>query len=72
MWDGTILAVDKGLPTEGKRIKEDRVPKSSPEENKTLVRRFSEEVYTWGNLDVAEELLAPDYVSRDEITGKKP
>jgi predicted ester cyclase len=33
----------------------------SAEENKALVRRFFEEVYNRGNLDVADELLAPDF-----------
>jgi predicted ester cyclase len=34
---------------------------SEAEENKALVRRFFEEVYNRGNLDVADELLAPDF-----------
>jgi ketosteroid isomerase-like protein len=34
---------------------------SSAEENKTLVRRFFEEAFKRGNLDVADELLAPDF-----------
>ncbi|MDQ3795556.1 MAG: ester cyclase, partial [Actinomycetota bacterium] len=34
---------------------------SSAEENKALVRRFFEEVFKQGNLDVADELLAPDF-----------
>jgi predicted ester cyclase len=34
---------------------------SSVEENKALVRRFFEEVFKRGNLDVADELLAPDF-----------
>src|SRR5215204_1945372 len=33
----------------------------SAEENKALVRRFFEEVYNRGNLDVADEVLAPDF-----------
>ena len=33
----------------------------SAEENKALVRRFFEEVYNRGNLDLADELLAPDF-----------
>jgi predicted SnoaL-like aldol condensation-catalyzing enzyme len=32
------------------------------EKNKALVRRFIEEVYNRGNLDTADELLAPDFV----------
>ena len=31
-------------------------------EEKALVRRLIEEVFNAGNLDVADELLAPDYV----------
>jgi len=34
----------------------------SERENKALVRRFTEEFRNRGNLAVAEELLAPDYV----------
>jgi predicted ester cyclase len=34
---------------------------SEAEENKALVHRFFEEVYNRGNLDVADELLAPDF-----------
>src|SRR5215216_7136741 len=33
----------------------------SAEENKALVRRFFEEVYNRGNLDLADEVLAPDF-----------
>jgi hypothetical protein len=33
----------------------------SAEENKALVRRFFEEVYNRGNLDLADELLASDF-----------
>lgn len=34
----------------------------STEENKTLYRRWFEEVVTGGNLELADKLLAPDYV----------
>jgi len=44
---------------------------SSLEENKALVRRFNEEVYNRGNMDVADELLAPNFVSRDALTGEE-
>ena len=37
----------------------------STEENKALVRRVLEEMFNKGNLDVANELLAPDYVDHD-------
>jgi serine phosphatase RsbU (regulator of sigma subunit)/predicted ester cyclase len=42
----------------------------SAEENRALVRRFFEEVTNQGNLDVADELLAPDFVDHDVIPGK--
>ena len=35
---------------------------SQEQENKALVRRFTEEVYNRRNLDAADELLAPDFV----------
>lgn len=34
----------------------------STEENKTLYRRWFEEVVSGGNLELADELLSPDYV----------
>jgi serine phosphatase RsbU (regulator of sigma subunit)/predicted ester cyclase len=43
---------------------------SSEENNKALVRRFFEEVTNQGNLDVADELLAPDFVDHDVIPEK--
>ncbi len=33
------------------------------EENKAVVRRFTNEVLAGGNLDVADEVLAPNYVN---------
>ena len=35
------------------------------EENKALVRRVIEELFNKGNLDLADELIAPDYVDHD-------
>ena len=43
---------------------------SAEEKNKALVRRFIEDVYNRGNLDVADELLAPDYVDHTVPPGK--
>ena len=43
---------------------------SVEENNKALVRRFTEEVINQGNLDVADELLAPDFVDYDVIPEK--
>ncbi len=37
----------------------------SLEENKALVRRFYEEVWNRGNVDVAKDLFADDYVRHD-------
>jgi len=36
-----------------------------PDENKTVVRRFLEEVFTGGNLELADEIFAPNYVLHD-------
>jgi steroid delta-isomerase-like uncharacterized protein len=36
-----------------------------PEENKTVIRRFLEEIFEGGNLDLVDELFAPDYVLHD-------
>jgi serine phosphatase RsbU (regulator of sigma subunit)/predicted ester cyclase len=44
---------------------------SVEENNKALVRRFNEEVYNRGNMDVADELLAPNFVARDALTGEE-
>jgi steroid delta-isomerase-like uncharacterized protein len=40
----------------------------SAEENKALVRRFFEEVFNKGNLALAGEVLAPNYVLHDPAT----
>ena len=37
-------------------------------ENKALSRRFFEEVFNAGNLDVVDELVAPDFVNHDAAT----
>jgi steroid delta-isomerase-like uncharacterized protein len=37
----------------------------SAEESKALARRVLEEMFNKGNLDVADELLAPNYVDHD-------
>src|SRR5215204_3494685 len=47
---------------------EEEATVSSLEENKAVVRRFNEEVYNRGNLDVADEILSPNFVSRDALT----
>jgi serine phosphatase RsbU (regulator of sigma subunit)/predicted ester cyclase len=45
-------------------------PVSTEEKNKAVVRRLIEEVYNRGNLDMADELLAPDYVDHTWPPGK--
>ena len=35
------------------------------EDNKAVVRRVIEEMFNQGNLDTADELIAPDYVNHD-------
>lgn len=42
----------------------------SAEENRALVRRFVEEIFNQGNLEVAEEMLAPDYKHHDPTTNE--
>jgi steroid delta-isomerase-like uncharacterized protein len=47
----------------GKRVGRKEVPVS--EENKALVRREEEELFSGGNLDAADEIYAADYVGHD-------
>ncbi|GAA4424335.1 ester cyclase [Pontibacter saemangeumensis] len=42
----------------------------SAEENGTLVRRFIDEIFNQGKLEVAEEILARDYVHHDPTTSE--
>jgi serine phosphatase RsbU (regulator of sigma subunit)/predicted ester cyclase len=41
------------------------------ENNKTLVRKFFEEVWNKGNVTVVDELLAPDFVDRSLLPGQE-
>ena len=41
----------------------------STEENKAIVRRYFEEAWGKGNLDVMDELMAPDYVNHGSVPG---
>src|SRR5919199_5243559 len=64
------------LPARWKRTqvgKEDEAAMSSEtEENKAIVRRFLEEIIAKGNLDVIDELVAPDFVDRSLMPGQGP
>ena len=42
----------------------------SADANRALVRRFIDEVFNRGDLSVADEVLAPDYVHYDPATGQ--
>ena len=39
----------------------------SEKQNKAIVRRFVEEVFNRGNMSVADELMAPDFVEHEEL-----
>jgi predicted ester cyclase len=43
---------------------------SQEQENKALVRRFTEEVYNRRNLDAADEFLAPDFIDYGALPGE--
>jgi predicted ester cyclase len=49
----------------------EEAPVSSEEKNKALVRRFLEEQFK-GNIDIIDELLAPDFVDRSLMPGQEP
>lgn len=42
------------------------------EENKALVRRFVEEILNQGNMALAPELIAEDYLELDPFPGQQP
>ncbi len=42
------------------------------EENKAILRRFFEEVFNDGDLSVADEIFAADYVNRNPAPGENP
>jgi steroid delta-isomerase-like uncharacterized protein len=44
----------------------------SVEENKAIVRRWTEEGFGKGNLTVADEVVATDFVNHNPVAGQKP
>jgi predicted ester cyclase len=44
----------------------------STQRNRVLIRRFYEEVWGKGNVDVADEIFAADYVRHDLRPGNPP
>jgi steroid delta-isomerase-like uncharacterized protein len=44
----------------------------STEQNKALVRQLVEEIFNRGNISLADELLAPDFVEREELPPGMP
>ena len=43
-----------------------------PESEKTIARRFNEDVWSRGDEGALEELLDPDFVDHDALTGQSP
>src|ERR687889_1314417 len=58
-WTGAIM--NGSIHRRNAGWEEEKVAVSSAEENKALVRHLFEEVYNRRNLDVADEVLAPDF-----------
>jgi hypothetical protein len=50
-------------PATGKQATREEAPVS--EERKALIRRQEEELFGRGNLELADEIYAPDYVGHD-------
>ncbi len=42
------------------------------QENKALFERIIEEVFSQGNLAVADEIIAPDFIENDPMPGQEP
>jgi len=46
------------------------VTASSPENGRTMARRFTEELWDKGELAVADEIIVPDFVDHDPVSGQ--
>jgi predicted SnoaL-like aldol condensation-catalyzing enzyme len=44
----------------------------STEQNKTLVRQFIEEFLNQGNVDLAKEIVAPDFIENEQLPPGMP
>ena len=45
---------------------------TSPESANAIARRFTEELWDRGDLSVADDLLSPDFVDHDPVSGQGP
>ena len=78
---GTIALIVAAMVTQWQRVRElgrqvlsrgrEQISVSG-EENKAIVRRLLEETMARGNLDVIDELVAPDFVDRSLMPGQGP
>jgi steroid delta-isomerase-like uncharacterized protein len=44
----------------------------SAEQNKELLRHFSHEIINQGNMGVADQIIAPDYLNHNPVPGQAP
>lgn len=44
----------------------------SPQDGRTIARRFTEELWDRGELAVADEIIAPGFVDHDPVHGQRP
>jgi steroid delta-isomerase-like uncharacterized protein len=44
----------------------------SIEQNKELLRRFSQEIINQGNMGLADQILAPNYLNHNPVPGQAP
>src|SRR5581483_7196169 len=60
-----------GEPLATRRVREKGVYCMSVEKNKALVRRFVDEILNQGNMALAPELVAEDYIELDPFPGQQ-
>jgi steroid delta-isomerase-like uncharacterized protein len=64
-----LAALAGGLAAAGPSLGKER---SSAAQNERLIRRYFEEVWNQGRLEILDELLAPDYVNHTPSTPNPP